>query len=524
MSFAFNAFLAGWALLNAALAGVRWAVRFGEFRPAEFFCARKNYHRVVALVVCFALITVLASCCGAFEREPGGDWAAAGAIAPADAESGVVVEWFRRWEVSYDNAPVWDKNYGGLPSERPSSVAPTFGGGYVVAGEFCADDFSAGDGWVAKLSPVGEIVWRRHFGGSDADSFNSIQQTSDGGYIAAGVSRSTDGGASASGGERYSRGPDFWVVRMDLFGSVIWNRRFGGSDDDVARSVAQTPDGGFIVAGCAASRDGDVKGRGPLSSGYDAWVIKLDAAGRIVWQRSLGGAENDAAESVSPTLDGGYIVAGWTFSGDGGKSGAHGGDDFWVVKLDASGGVVWNRRVGGPARESASSALPTSDGGCFAVGSNDSRYEGETDGATDLWAVKLDADGRVEWDRIIGGVRGEAPKSARQTSDGGYVVAATARGDDAPDHRGRGDIWVVRLDRSGGILWQKQAGGTGDDTAGGVLQTFDGGYVVVGATDSDDGDFPRPAGDSRALGSLDFLVIKLSPVFGGAPARQDDVE
>jgi PKD repeat protein len=173
------------------------------------------------------------------------------------------------------------------------------------------------------------IAWQRCLGGSDGDRASSIQQTSDGGYIVAGSTLSDDGDVSGNHGDR-----DAWVVKLDADGKVLWQRCLGGSNLDSASSIQQTSDGGYIVAGETSSDDGDVSGN---HGDRDAWLVKLDADGKIAWQRCLGGSIEDGARSVQQTVDGGYILAGYTESIDGDVSGNHGDRDALVVKLDDGG-------------------------------------------------------------------------------------------------------------------------------------------------------------------------------------------
>jgi len=169
------------------------------------------------------------------------------------------------------------------------------------------------------------IEWQRALGGSNLDTTYSIQQTSDGGYIVAGYTESNDGDVSGNHGYY-----DFWVVKLDGNGNIQWQKCLGGSTHDAPFSIQQTSDGGYIVAGCTYSNDGDVSGNHGKD---DFWVVKLDSDGNIQWQKALGGSSNDWAHSVQQTSDGGYIVAGDTYSNDGDVSGYHRDGDFWVVKL-----------------------------------------------------------------------------------------------------------------------------------------------------------------------------------------------
>ncbi|MDR1874277.1 MAG: hypothetical protein LBQ90_04585, partial [Synergistaceae bacterium] len=215
------------------------------------------------------------------------------------------------------------------------SIQQTRDGGYVVAGYTSSADgdvsgFQGGwsDCWVVKLNATGSIEWQKAFGGSDFDTVTSIQQTIDGGYIVAGNTVSTDGDVSSFHGKGKR---NIWVVKLNAKGSIEWQKTPGGSRWSDASSIQQTTDSGYIVAGYTSSADGDVSG---FQGGWsDCWMVKLNAKGSIEWQKALGGSDRDEARSIQQTADGGYIVAGWTESTDGDVSGSHGSRDAWVVKL-----------------------------------------------------------------------------------------------------------------------------------------------------------------------------------------------
>ena len=298
-----------------------------------------------------------------------------------------------------------------------------------------------------KLSSSGRIEWQKCLGGRDGDGdwAESIQQTSDGGFIVAGWTWSNDGDVSGNHG-----GSDYWVVKLNSSGRIVWQKCLGGSDDDGASSIQQTSDGGFIVAGVTESNDGDVSGN---HGGKDCWVVKLNPSGDIVWQKCLGGSDDDGASSIQQTSDGGFIVAGCTWSNDGDVSGNHGGPDFWVVKLNSSGDIIWQKCLGGSDDDGASSIQQTSDGGFIVTGSTGSN-DGDVSGNHsnwDYWVVKLNSSGRIEWQKCLGGSDFDDTYSIQQTSDGGFIVAGYTESNDGDvsGNHGRTDYWVVKLSPSG---------------------------------------------------------------------------
>jgi hypothetical protein len=216
------------------------------------------------------------------------------------------------------------------------------------------------------------------------------------------------------------------LLKLDASGRVAWQRTIGGKGYDVASSVSSAVDGGYIVAGGT-----DSYGRGAA----DAWVLKLDADGNILWQSAYGGDRDDRAASVQPTTDGGYVVAGDT------RSFGAGGNDAWVLKLDGSGNVVWQRTYGGAGNEVAWSIAQIAGGGYVLAGSTDSF--GAAGG--DAWVLRLDASGNVVWQRTYGGASEDRAHSVRPTADGGYIVAGTTYS------LGGVHAWLLKLDADGSI-------------------------------------------------------------------------
>lgn len=410
---------------------------------------------------------------------------------------------------------VFLRTLGGSDEEMAYAVVQTSDGGYIVAGWTSSndDDVSGNhgekDAWVVKLNEEGNVQWQKCLGGSGHDAANDVEQTKDGGYIVVGWTSSNDGDVTENRGE-----VDAWVVKLDREGNIQWQRCLGGSWYDRANDVEQTSDGGYIVVGSTRSTDGDVTGN---HGKEDAWVVKLDASGNIQWQKCLGGSDREEAHAVEQTSDGGYILAGWTWSEDGDVSGNHGNGDAWVVKLDREGNIQWQKCLGGSDADGVYDVEQSSDGGYIVVGStgsNDGDVEGYHPGRFgihsegDAWVVKLDREGNIQWQRCLGGSDQDEAYDVEQTLDGGYILAGSTRsndGDVSERRAGMGtDFWVVKLDEEGKIQWQRRLGGFFYDGARAVEQTSDGGYIVAGWTDSNDGDV------SGSHGKRDVWVVKLA--------------
>lgn len=402
----------------------------------------------------------------------------------------------------------WQKCLGGTDGDFAYCISQTSDGGYIVAGGSNSNDGNVtghhgadtlSDYWIVKLDENGTIQWQKSMGGTDTDVANSISQTSDGGYIAAGYSLSNDGNITGN-----NHGYDYWIVKMDSSGSIQWQKCLGGTSGDAAYLVSQTSDGGYIVAGNANSNNCDVTGNHGMS---DYWIVKLDSSGTIQWQKSLGGTNTDIARAICQTSDGGYIVTGTAFSVDGDVAGSHGGD-YWVVKLDSNGTIQWQKALGGTSLDEGNSIAQTTDGGYIVAGyarSNDGDVTGNH-GNGDYWIVKLDGSGAILWQKCLGGGNFDKGNYVSQTSDGGYILGGRSwsfDGDVTGNH-GFYDYWVVKIDSSGTIQWQKSLGGTSLDEAYSVSQTSDGGYIVVGTVASGNGDV---IGNH---GANDYWIVKLA--------------
>jgi hypothetical protein len=317
----------------------------------------------------------------------------------------------------------WQKTFGGVGGE--GGVAPhavfveqTTDGGFVMAG--WTNSFGAGsrDIWVLRLDALGNVQWQKTYGGPSHDATNSaIQQTSDGGFIVSGYTVSFGAGSN-----------DFWVLKLDASDNVAWQKTYGGASSDSANSIQQTTDGGFVVAGRTASFG---------AGGGDSWLLKLDASGNVAWQKTYGGTNNDSANSIQQTTDGGFIVSGYTYSFGPGSG------DFWVLKLDASGNVVWQKVWGGADGDIAESAQQTTDGGYVVAGATWSFGAG----GYDAWLLRLDALGNVTWQKTYGGASFDRARSIQQTTDGGYVVAGFTGSFGAGGY----DFWVLKLDANGNM-------------------------------------------------------------------------
>jgi len=339
----------------------------------------------------------------------------------------------------------------------------------------------------------GEIIWQQTLGGQSAEEWGySVDTTSDNGMIITGIAYSEDANISGAKGQG-----DLWVVRLGPDGKPLWNHAYGGNGSDYGLSVKTLSDGGFIIVGTTGSTNGDVSG---YHDNGDLWIIKLSSSGEPVWKHVYGGNMTDEGGDIIPTPDGGYMVVGYTMSNDGDVTGHHGGGDLWMIHLDQAGSLVWQKVFGGSKRDSGSSIIRTSDGG-FAMTGNTYSSDGDVSsnhGSSDLWVVKTDENGTLLWQKVFGGSKLDWGHSLIELPGGDLLVAGVTASSDGDVHlnHGAGDIWVLRLSSLGNLIWEKTYGGNFSDNVWKVEPSSRGGALLVGETFSVDGDILGNHGDA----------------------------
>lgn len=349
------------------------------------------------------------------------------------------------------------------------------------------------------------VNWQKCMGGSDIDGGNKIRKTHNG-FILFCTSSSSDGQVIGNHGLA-----DYWVIRTDTTGNILWSKTYGGTDYDVLKQMRPTSDGGFIIIGQTFSNDGDVQGN---HGGSDYWVIKIDSLGNLQWQKCLGGSSLDFGEDVDVTFDSGFICTGWSASNDGNVTGNHGSYDYWIVKLDKNGNIKWEHSFGSSYPDFGFGITSTNDGGAIlaggaGIGDGDVQcnYHG---GDADAWIVKLDSTGTIEWQQCYGGSMHDMINIILPLTDGSYLCAGITASNDGQvtGNHGSMDFWVFKIDHLGYLLSQKSFGGSDMDSPNFMKASSDGNYFIGGSTFSNDGDV---SGNHSVSGSSDIWLIKISP-------------
>lgn len=352
---------------------------------------------------------------------------------------------------------------------------------------------------IINSAPI--IEWQKTFGGDGDDFAHSIQQTYDGGYIIAGSTTTINNGDVTENKGK----SDFWVMKLTWDGRIEWQKTYGGSSFDNAYSIQQTFDKGYIIVGSTESNDGDVA---DFKGFRDNWVVKLNENGYIEWQKTLGGSDFDGAYSVEQTTDSGFIVAGYIHSNNGDIIDFKGAVDIWILKLSSSGSIEWQKSFGGTDTETPYCIRQTIDKGYIIVGdtySFDGDINNNIKGTADFWIIKIDSMGIIEWQKTLGGGDWEEANSVQQTKDGGYIVAgATISNDgDVPGIYGGFDLMLLKFNYKGKLEWYKPIGGSAYDVAYSIQETCDEGFIITGCTESKDFNV------TENKGKKDFWVLKL---------------
>lgn len=431
----------------------------------------------------------------------------------------------------YPQAPAieWMTRYGGIYTDYFRSVEPTLDGGFILGG-WSNSPISGNktenvigfnwDYWVIKTNSTGNIEWQKTIGGGrswgfgeeNGENLSVVKPTSDGGYLVSGYSDSPIIGMKTV--PNYGDF-DYWIVKLDSLGNILWQVDLGGASIDQLSSIEQTSDGGCIVGGYSAS---NISGNKTENSRgiFDYWVVKLDANGQIQWQKTIGGSNYDYLTSIVVLDNNQYLLAGHSASSISGDKteNSKGGFDFWIVKIDNSGTILWQKTIGGDSDDYLQQVIKTENGFLFGGSSlsnisfdktQDSRGDG------DYWIVKTNSTGDIIWDKTFGGSNLDVLLDVEKYTDNGYLLAGYSdsgiSGDKTEASFGSSDSWLLRINEDGELIWQKELGGSDEDVSYSVI-SMPGNSIVVGSQSRS----PISGNNTtNGFGSVDYWMVKLEP-------------
>ena len=387
------------------------------------------------------------------------------------------------WAGAGEETIIWSRTYGGPDADDTAYAVVPGQEGFLLAGVTASSGEGKTDAWVIGLTAEGRPEWNRTYGGKEADTARAIVRTDDGGLLFAGNLTYVTNGTQAD--------TDAWLVKIDPSGAEAWNRTYGGPDVNAsANAVIPAGDGGFLFVGSTATLEG---------SESDAWAVRVNETGGEVWRRVLGGAGNDTMNAAARLPDGDFVVAGSTESSGAGMA------DVWVIRLDRSGGEVWNRTFGSPDDDAGRAVITTPDGNLLIAGTFTERPDNATVD-TDALLIKLTPAGDTLWNWVYGepGVD-ESAAAVTRTADGGYLFAGETGYPGTDDT----DAWLVKTDADGAVVWSRTFGGENPgDRALSVLEIAEGEYLFAGAFN---------ATEKGGVANTDAWAVRLGPAPAPAP-------
>lgn len=448
-------------------------------------------------------------------------------------------------ESVFTQAPeiAWDNALRGNSYDYLFALDNTLDNGFIIGGmsnsaiSFDKNENYIGplnfeDYWIIKTNSAGDIEWQNTIGSNGIDNLTDIESATDGGFLVAGY---TVGGISGDKTENViGGGCDMWVLKLDDSGNILWQNTIGGNRRDYVRAVEQTSDGGFILGGNSESKAAFDKSQNNRDSLYpftnDFWIVKIDSTGNILWDKTIGGNNEEILYSIEQTMDGGYIIGGTSLSGISGDKnepnyGPPGSSDYYIIKLDAVGNIIWQQTIGGNADDEFRSIHQTADGGFLIGGYSASAISGDKTeapiggvGDHDFWVLKLDAFGNILWQNTIGGSLNDLLYTSLINTDGDFILGGISfsgiSGDKLTGNIGFYDYWIVKVDHNGELIWEKTIGGSEGDYLHAITQSADGNLLLGGFSLS------NTSGNKTEdnIGSYtDIWLVNLQPETCGVP-------
>ena len=358
---------------------------------------------------------------------------------------------------------------------------------------------------VDKNEFEGNKIWSKTYGGSGEDMAHGVVATQDGGFVVVGETKSATGDIND---KRYAQ-EDIWLTKYNSNGELIWSKTYGGSEDDYGYSVLENADGSLVVAGYSGSSDGDVASNMGM---HDFLILKTDSQGNLIWSKSNGFMSHDHAYKIIPTRNGGYFSAGYVDYAGLGKNSIgvlHGVGEFYGQKLDANGTVLWGKYFGGTQNDRVFDVVEANDGGFVMIGYSESSDFDVTDnhGSYDYWVVKVDSNGNLVWKKSYGGSELDQAYGIAKNINNTYLIAGTSNSldGDISSNKGANDVWIISVDDKGTLLWEKSYGGSSFDTSNSIKSLSNGNFLVTGHTRSVDGQIIENKGEN------DLWAFTISP-------------
>lgn len=403
------------------------------------------------------------------------------------------------------------QTFGGSKNDVINSIVATNDGGYAVLGYTQSNNFDivnksneSFDFWVMKFSSEDQILWNRTFGGSDDDRGVDIVATNDGGFAILGAASSSDLEVSQNAGSH-----DFWMLKITAEGTVMWEKSFGFSGSDKGISLTNTADNGFLLTGVldvsASGGQGNSKGT-QRHSGGDVWVLKLSSNGTLEWSTYFGGSFTDTPFGVVETSNNEYIIAASSDSEDFNISNNKGTYDFWVFRITSEGTLVWEKNFGGSEIDEARAIAAADDGNFIIVGDTRSADVdvSNNNGAADIWVLKISPEGILIWEKTIGAAGFDAARSISKMQDNGFLISGSSRSSTSGFiNQGQNDALLIKINSEGIIEWQETVGGSEIDFLYDAVELNNRTIIAVGESNSADGDIAENKGFS------DGLIIKI---------------
>ena len=354
---------------------------------------------------------------------------------------------------SAENTLEWQKTFGGSEDDKALDIIQTLEGDFIILGSSESSDLdvseNAGskDFWLVKLSNKGVLLWEKSFGFSGIDYGTTLLETKEGGFLITGVLdvSASDGQGNAKSTATKHSGGDYWAIKTDHTGTLEWSRFFGGSFTEVPSGVLETDAHNFIIVGSSDSNDFNISNS---KGSYDFWIIKISTEGTLLWEKSFGGSEIDEAKAITRTNDGNFIIVGDTRSADKNVSKNNGAADIWVLKVSSEGNILWEKTIGGANFDAARAIYKTQDNGFLIAGSSRSLdNDFENKGQNDALILKIDKNGNLLWQKIFGGSEIDFLYDVVELNNKSIIAVGESSSEDGdiPKNKGFSDGLIIQI-------------------------------------------------------------------------------